>query len=77
MGIHIRDAHPLAEFTNTSNLIQMRILDTRPKNMERGIAEAVRIEEAEDDFGNIVTNRKSEWGRAPIREITVRNNLYD
>ena len=75
MGAHIRELHPHADISNPQDIIEMRILDQRNKNMERGITEAVLIEEIENDTQCIVTNRKSEWGRAPIRALTVRNNL--
>ena len=75
MGAHIREYHPNADLARPESLVEMRVIDHRPKNMERGICEAILIEEMERDDKCITTNRKAEWGRAPIRTLTVRGNL--
>ena len=59
-GSHIREAHPGADLSG-SNFIELTLVQHRAKNMERGIAEAVLIEEIEKDRNCIVTNKKSEW----------------
>ena len=45
MGAHIREYHPDADLTNPGETVKMKIIDCRPKNMERGICEAILIEE--------------------------------
>ena len=73
MGEHIREAHPEVDMTR-QDLIEMSILQHRPKNMERGIAEAILIEELEQDDRSITTNRKSEWGRMTIRRLAIQES---
>ena len=75
MGVHIRQEHPEVDVSHPESLIEMSIIDQRPKNMERGIAEAVLIDKVEKDSRYTTTNRKAEWGRAPIRRIGVYSNL--
>ena len=74
MGCHIREAHPEADLTGNS-FIELTLVQQRDKNLERGIAEAVLIEEIEKDDKCITTNKKAEWGRAPLRRLTIQNNL--
>ena len=74
MGAHIREAHPNIN-PAMPNIIEMSIVEQRHKNMERGIAEAIHIEQIEKDEKVISTNRKAEWGRAPLRRLAIFNNL--
>ena len=76
MGLHIREAHPEVD-TDRQDIIEMTILQHRPKNMERGIAEAILIEEMEQNRGSITTNRKAEWGRVAIRRLTTQDNTQE
>ena len=69
-----REAHPEID-PGLPNIVEMRVMQHRPKNLERGIAEAILIEEVEEDDRYTSANRKSEWGRAPLRRLTVQSNI--
>ena len=49
MAQHIREAHTGIDMTR-QDLVEMSIIQHRPKNMERGIAEAVLIEQSEKEM---------------------------
>ena len=74
MAMHIKEAHPDTDL-EAGSMIEMTLVQQRQKNMERGIAEAVLIEEIESNCDITTTNRKAEWGRASIRRLTTQGSL--
>ena len=77
MAQHLHQHHPgeVANADDHASLIAMKILDVRSKNLERGILEALRIEEAESCNSINTCNRRTEWGRVPLGRLTVDSSL--
>ena len=44
----MREAHPNVDLADPRTVVEMAILDVRPKNMERGIVEAILIGKSEE-----------------------------
>ena len=71
MAEHIKRDHPEADTGAPEQIVAFRILQQRPKNMERAILESLFIEELERDRSKVACNRKAEWGRQQLRRLTV------
>ena len=72
MAKHIMASHPDADRATGSQLLFTgRIIGHKRLNMERGVLEALQIEEVEENPRIEVCNSKAEWGRASLRRLTV------
>ena len=70
MAKHFLMAHPEVDRAQ-AGLFSAKVLGVRQLNMDRGILEALQIEELERETGTNILNSKSEWGRRTLRRITV------
>ena len=52
-------------------LLEVKILDTRALNMERGIMESLLINQMEENSNVQSANRRTEWARVGIRQLSI------
>ena len=72
IAAHFSLDHPGVDQRQAVNYISMRVMATRSKNMQRGLLEAIYIEEAEMDPSLTTANRKGEWGRSTLRRLATQ-----
>ena len=69
LASHFLSIHP--GVAPEDRLVEARIKDNRALNMDRGVMEALRIKEIEDNLGILVANKKSKWGRLGLKRVTI------